>query len=248
LRESLSEYYELWVCCCVGIILFSNNMTEAQPQTNIVSDGGGNNHDNNEHQVNIVGWTNICTGKRHIVCCKEDQPNVYGIQWRFSKLFNTRLEANEWLRAQKLLPEITNIEGWYNKHIDERYVVSCRDDLNHVCSKYWTKVCNFPTLNEATRWRDEHIPRDTSYPHPCDIVEDAISEDEERMAQSFHRDDYGYEYLKSHGDKSIRDSGDIDWNLYTTGPWRTELALRTGFRRYNQKSTDEWVRRAGPKG
>eukprot|EP00956_Cyclotella_meneghiniana_P024229 scaffold48375_cov60-Cyclotella_meneghiniana.AAC.2 len=211
----------------------SNNQKQSNPN--------GDNPYSDEQDDVIAGWINIATGKRQLVCCKEDQQDVRGIQWRFKHRFNNRLAANAWLAAEELVPPIDRIQGWYNNHLDERYIVSCRDDLNQVFGKYWTRVCHFTTMYEATRWRDSHIPRDTSVPHPIDIIEDEISHDQERMKQSFHRDDYGYEYLKSRGDTSIREDDDNDWNTYTTGPWRREQALRNGFNRYDRKSTNEWV-------
>eukprot|EP00956_Cyclotella_meneghiniana_P016851 scaffold26960_cov22-Cyclotella_meneghiniana.AAC.2 len=61
------------------------------------------------------------------------------------------------------------------------------------------------------------------------------------MKHSFHRDDYGYEYLKSRGDNSIKETDETDWNVYTTGPWSREQALRNGFNRYDRQSTNAWV-------
>eukprot|EP00956_Cyclotella_meneghiniana_P016850 scaffold26960_cov22-Cyclotella_meneghiniana.AAC.1 len=125
----------------------SNKMKQSNP------DGG--NPDNDEQDDVIAGWINIATGKRQLVCCKEDQQYVKGIQWRFQQRFNNRLAANAWLAAEELVPQIDKIQGWYNEYLDERYIVSCRDDLNQVFGKYWTRVCYFTTLREAIGWREE---------------------------------------------------------------------------------------------
>ena len=226
---------------------FEEQLKECQRDCRSLRDDINNSPDEDNHDLDVSGWVNLATGKHHLVLCRDDMYEVRGAQWRCRQRFDNWISANKWLAAEKLVPEVTSIQGWHNDRMNCREIVSCRDDLNYIFGKGWKLIRQFNSLVEANWWLRDHSRGDGTEVQAIDLEEDESDDNNEKMLHSFHRDDYGYEYLESQGDKSCRPrKEDTDWNLYTTGPWKRERSMRDGFNRYDNSPMNDWRKKQSP--